>query len=92
MTNPLFNFYRQSLCLAYIYLVCFSPVLTLKLIALLSVSRQLPALAELTSLYVGRTYSLWREGAVMLWLEETVKEVLRRVDAKDPFVEDCQNK
>lgn len=28
----------------------------------------------------------------MLWLEETVKEVLRRVDAKDPVVEDCQNK
>lgn len=28
----------------------------------------------------------------MLWLEEMVKEVLRRVDAKDPVVEDCQNK
>lgn len=28
----------------------------------------------------------------MLWLEESVKEVLRRVDAKDPLVEDCQNK
>lgn len=28
----------------------------------------------------------------MLWLEESVKEVLRRVDAKDPVVEDCQNK
>uniref|UniRef100_UPI0037E74A28 ribosome quality control complex subunit TCF25 n=1 Tax=Semicossyphus pulcher TaxID=241346 RepID=UPI0037E74A28 len=50
------------------------------------------ALAELTSLYVGRTCSLWREAAVMLWLEESVKEVLRRVDAKDPLVEDCQNK
>ncbi|XP_063332767.1 transcription factor 25 [Pelmatolapia mariae] len=54
--------------------------------------RQLPALAELTGLYVGRTYTLWREATVMLWLEETVKEVLRRVDAKDPVVEDCQNK
>uniref|UniRef100_A0A3P8NVR5 Transcription factor 25 (basic helix-loop-helix) n=1 Tax=Astatotilapia calliptera TaxID=8154 RepID=A0A3P8NVR5_ASTCA len=54
--------------------------------------RQLPALAELTGLYVGRTCTLWREAAVMLWLEETVKEVLRRVDAKDPVVEDCQNK
>ncbi|XP_051236436.1 transcription factor 25 [Dicentrarchus labrax] len=53
---------------------------------------QPPALAELTSLYVGRTCSLWREAAVMLWLEESVKEVLRRVDAKDPQVEDCQNK
>ncbi|KAF3832571.1 hypothetical protein F7725_026236 [Dissostichus mawsoni] len=52
---------------------------------------QPPALAELTSLYVGRTHSLWREAAVMLWLEESVKEVLRRVDAKDPLVEECQN-
>ncbi|TKS70084.1 Transcription factor 25 [Collichthys lucidus] len=53
---------------------------------------QPPALAELTALYVGRTCSLWREAAVMLWLEESVKEVLRRVDAEDPLVEDCQNK
>ncbi|KAK5873894.1 hypothetical protein PBY51_018895 [Eleginops maclovinus] len=53
---------------------------------------QPPALAELTALYVGRTHSLWREAAVMLWLEESVKEVLRRVDAKDPLVEECQNK
>ncbi|XP_078106009.1 ribosome quality control complex subunit TCF25 isoform X2 [Sander vitreus] len=53
---------------------------------------QPPALAELTALYVGRTHTLWREAAVMLWLEESVKEVLRRVDAKDPLVEDCQNK
>ncbi|KAM6943360.1 ribosome quality control complex subunit TCF25 [Xenentodon cancila] len=53
---------------------------------------QPPALAELTALYVGRTCSLWREAAVVLWLEETVKEVLRRVDAKDPLVEECQNK
>ncbi|XP_036951395.1 transcription factor 25 [Acanthopagrus latus] len=53
---------------------------------------QPPALTELTALYVGRTCNLWREAAVMLWLEESVKEVLRRVDAEDPFVEDCQNK
>ncbi|KAE8297111.1 Transcription factor 25 [Larimichthys crocea] len=53
---------------------------------------QPPALAELTALYVGRTCSLWREAAVMLWLEESVKEVLRRVDTEDPLVEDCQNK
>ncbi|XP_038557513.1 transcription factor 25-like [Micropterus salmoides] len=53
---------------------------------------QPPALAELTALYVGRTCSLWREAAAMLWLEESVKEVLHRVDAKDPLVEDCQNK
>nr|XP_046241229.1 transcription factor 25 [Scatophagus argus] len=53
---------------------------------------QPPALAELTALYVGRTCCLWKEAAVMLWLEESVKEVLRRVDAKDPLVEDCQNR
>uniref|UniRef100_A0A673YS92 Transcription factor 25 (basic helix-loop-helix) n=1 Tax=Salmo trutta TaxID=8032 RepID=A0A673YS92_SALTR len=51
-----------------------------------------PALAELVSLYVGRTHTLWREGGVLLWLEECVREVLRRVDTKDPLVEDCQNK
>lgn len=53
---------------------------------------QPPALAELTALYVGRTWSLWREATVMVWLEESVKEVLRRVDTKDPLVEDSQNK
>uniref|UniRef100_A0A4W5NJS6 Transcription factor 25 (basic helix-loop-helix) n=1 Tax=Hucho hucho TaxID=62062 RepID=A0A4W5NJS6_9TELE len=55
-------------------------------------SQQSPALAELVSLYVGRTHTLWREGGVLLWLEECVREVLRRVDTKDPLVEDCQNK
>ncbi|KAM8877119.1 ribosome quality control complex subunit TCF25 [Synchiropus picturatus] len=54
--------------------------------------RQPPALVELTSLYVGRTHSLWREAAVMLWMEENVKVVLQRSDAKDPFIEECQNK
>lgn len=57
-----------------------------------SVPRQLPALAELTALYVGRTWTLWKEAAVMLWLEESVKAVLRRVDTMDPMVEDCQSK
>uniref|UniRef100_A0A3Q3WZW9 Uncharacterized protein n=1 Tax=Mola mola TaxID=94237 RepID=A0A3Q3WZW9_MOLML len=53
---------------------------------------QPPALAELTALYVGRTCSLWKETGVMLWLEESVKEVLRKVDDQDPLVDDCQNK
>lgn len=57
-----------------------------------SVSRQPPALTELTVLYVRRTCNLWKEAAVMLWLEESVKEVLHRVDASDPLVEDCQAK
>lgn len=50
------------------------------------------ALAELTALYVGRTFNLWREAAVMLWLETNVQTVLHRVDVKDPLVEDYQNK
>lgn len=78
-----------------LYPFCFfvvSVTLFLKTRPLLCVRRQPPALAELTALYVGRTHSLWREAAVMLWLEESVKEVLRRVDAKDPLVEDCLNK
>ncbi|KAM3876991.1 ribosome quality control complex subunit TCF25 [Diretmus argenteus] len=53
---------------------------------------QSPALAELIGLYVGRTHTLWREGCVMLWLEECVTEVLRRVDINDPLVEDCEDK
>ncbi|KAF3686373.1 Transcription factor 25 [Channa argus] len=53
---------------------------------------QPPALAELVALYVGRTYNLWREAPVMIWLEESVKEVLRRVEAQDPLVEESQNK
>ncbi|XP_062861286.1 transcription factor 25 [Trichomycterus rosablanca] len=50
------------------------------------------ALSELEGLYVGRTHSLWKEAGVMLWMEGNVQEVLRKVDAMDPFVEDCQNK
>ncbi|KAK2920258.1 transcription factor 25 [Channa argus] len=53
---------------------------------------QPPALAELVALYVGRTYNLWREAPVMIWVEESVKEVLRRVEAQDPLVEESQNK
>lgn len=60
--------------------------------AYIALSRQSPALAELIGLYVGRTHTLWREGGVMLWLEQCVKQVLHRVDTKDPLVEDCDNK
>ncbi|KAJ3593664.1 hypothetical protein NHX12_005998 [Muraenolepis orangiensis] len=53
---------------------------------------QASALAELTSLYVGRNHLLWKEAGVLLWLEECVKEVLLRVDANDPLVEEGLNK
>lgn len=90
------NMFMAFIVFLILYTFCFSVTLTEKTSLCphrtLSVSRQPPALAELTSLYVGRTHSLWREAAVMLWLEESVKEVLCRVDAKDPLVEDCINK
>ncbi|XP_020797054.1 transcription factor 25 [Boleophthalmus pectinirostris] len=50
------------------------------------------ALAELTALFVGRSFSLWREATVMQWLETNVQTVLHRVDVKDPLIEDYQNK
>ena len=57
-----------------------------------SPSRQPPALAELVGLYVGRSHMLWREGGVLLWLEQNVAQVLLRVDSDEPLVEDCLNK
>ncbi|KFU85773.1 Transcription factor 25, partial [Chaetura pelagica] len=53
---------------------------------------QSPALNQLTSLYVGRTHSLWKDPAVMAWLETNVHEVLRMVDAQDPLVEEAEYK
>ncbi|XP_063190944.1 ribosome quality control complex subunit TCF25 isoform X1 [Chroicocephalus ridibundus] len=53
---------------------------------------QPPALNQLTSLYVGRTHSLWKDPAVMAWLEPNVHEVLRMVDARDPLVEESEHK
>ncbi|KAM7101909.1 ribosome quality control complex subunit TCF25 isoform 3-T3 [Ciconia maguari] len=53
---------------------------------------QPPALNQLTSLYVGRTHSLWKDPAVMAWLETNVREVLRMVDARDPLVEESEHK
>lgn len=54
--------------------------------------RQPPALSELVCLYVGRCHSLWKDAGLMLWLEENVKNVLKRVDTHDPYVEECHNK
>uniref|UniRef100_W5K7P7 Transcription factor 25 (basic helix-loop-helix) n=1 Tax=Astyanax mexicanus TaxID=7994 RepID=W5K7P7_ASTMX len=50
------------------------------------------ALSVLEGLYVGRCHSMWKEAGVMLWMEGNVGEVLKRVDSKDPFVEECLNK
>ncbi|XP_065496908.1 ribosome quality control complex subunit TCF25 [Caloenas nicobarica] len=53
---------------------------------------QLPALTQLTSLYVERTHSLWKDPAVMAWLETHVHEVLCKVDARDPLVQEAEHK
>lgn len=59
----------------------------------LSVSHsQPPALNQLVSLYLGRTHSLWKDPAVMAWLETNVHEVLRMVDASDLVVEESAQK
>lgn len=49
--------------------------------------RQPSALKQLVALFVGRNWMLWKDAGIITWLEENVKEVLRRVDAKDPLVE-----
>ncbi|KAM8946114.1 ribosome quality control complex subunit TCF25 isoform 2-T2 [Pelodytes ibericus] len=53
---------------------------------------QPPALSQLVALYVGRCHGLWKEPAVMLWLEQNVREVLRRVDSGDPFTKECEQR
>ncbi|NXD30601.1 TCF25 factor, partial [Spelaeornis formosus] len=53
---------------------------------------QSPALNQLTSLYVGRTHALWKDPAVMAWLEPQVHEVLRMVEAQDTLVQEAEHK
>ncbi|XP_069491664.1 ribosome quality control complex subunit TCF25 [Ambystoma mexicanum] len=53
---------------------------------------QPPALTQLVALYIGRTCTLWKDPAVMNWLEVNVREVLRMVDANDPLVEESDKK
>lgn len=53
---------------------------------------QPPALSQLVSLHLGRSHFLWKEPAVLSWLEENVREVLQAVDAGDPAVEECESR
>ncbi|XP_067652237.1 ribosome quality control complex subunit TCF25-like isoform X2 [Haliotis asinina] len=53
---------------------------------------QTVALKQLIALYIGRSFSCWKEPDAMTWLERNVKEVLARVDRKDPLVEDARQK
>ncbi|KAM3919457.1 ribosome quality control complex subunit TCF25 isoform 2-T2 [Leptodactylus fuscus] len=48
------------------------------------------ALSQLTSLYIGRCHSLWKDPSVMSWLEQNVREVLRMVDNNDPVIKECE--
>ncbi|XP_075045169.1 ribosome quality control complex subunit TCF25 [Mixophyes fleayi] len=48
------------------------------------------ALSQLISLYVGRCHILWKEPAVMSWLEQNVRDVLRMVDNSEPIVKECE--
>ncbi|XP_054856903.1 transcription factor 25 [Eublepharis macularius] len=51
-----------------------------------------PALNQLVALYLGRAHSLWKDPAVMAWLETNVHEVLRLVDSGDPALEEAEQK
>ncbi|KAH0619715.1 hypothetical protein JD844_000653 [Phrynosoma platyrhinos] len=51
-----------------------------------------PALSQLVSLYLGRMHSFWKDPSVMAWLETNVHEVVRRVDSKDPALEEAEQK
>lgn len=53
---------------------------------------QSPALQQLTSLYVCRSKSIWRDAAILPWLERNVNTVLDRVDAKDGIVAEYTQK
>ncbi|XP_043286243.1 transcription factor 25 [Venturia canescens] len=49
-------------------------------------------LEKLQDLYVARSYHLWKEPEVLLFLENATHNVLRRVDAGDEYAKFCSNK
>lgn len=51
-----------------------------------SYTSQPMGLQQLTSLYVCRSKTLWKDAEVLPWLEKNVKIVLDRVDAKDEVI------
>ena len=50
------------------------------------------ALKQLVALYVGRCFACWKEPQVVSWLEKNVREVIKRVNEKDPLAEDYSQK
>lgn len=53
---------------------------------------QSPALQQLTSLYVSRSKTVWRDSDILPWLSRNVNIVLDQVDAKDPIVDEFSTK
>ncbi|KAK2084121.1 Transcription factor 25 [Saguinus oedipus] len=49
------------------------------------------ALSQLVSLYLGRSHFLWKEPAIVSWLEN-IHRVLQAVDAREPAVEACEHR
>ncbi|KAE9534985.1 hypothetical protein AGLY_008277 [Aphis glycines] len=48
------------------------------------------SLSYLISMYVTRSYHIWKEVQLLPWLERNVQIVLDRVDAKDPLVKNME--
>lgn len=51
-------------------------------------SQQRLPLQQLTSLYVCRSKTVWRDGDILPWLERNVGIILDKVDSNDPIVEE----
>lgn len=53
-------------------------------------SKQSKSLTQLETLYVIRSYHVWKESELLPWLESNVHQVLDRVEANDPLVEEWE--
>ncbi|XP_045462875.1 transcription factor 25 [Harmonia axyridis] len=51
-----------------------------------------PNLQQLISLYINRSFHIWKDSDLLPWLEKNVLEVLDRVDAKEKYIEECEEK
>ncbi|XP_015127170.1 transcription factor 25 [Diachasma alloeum] len=50
------------------------------------------ALEKLQTLYVVRTFHLWKETDILPWLERNVTAVMNRIDAGDDYAKFCESK
>ncbi|XP_071443869.1 ribosome quality control complex subunit TCF25 [Hetaerina americana] len=53
---------------------------------------QPPALLQLIQLYIARNYHIWKEPALLPWLEKNVNKVIDRVISGDPLVKESEIK